>query len=128
MYLLTMWSVEVGVAINIMDKKVAINIWTHHFTRYFLVKPCRWYSESEITFAPITFRYSELSLSNSLDVFLFFVYSLFSSSLLLLLTLVVGSCLVTEKKKYISERGILRIGIYVLQSIKQVGEDWNDAV
>ena len=60
MYLLTMWLVEVG---------VAINIWTHHFTRYLFfffflrktlpgtwwLKPCRWHRDSEITFAPITF-------------------------------------------------------------------------
>ena len=69
MYLLTMWLVEVGVAINIMDKKVAINIWTHHFagtSRLSHAVDC-WHSVSEITFAPITFRYSKLSLSNSLD-------------------------------------------------------------
>ena len=36
MYLLTMWLVEVG---------VAINIWTHHFTRYLMIKPCRWHRE-----------------------------------------------------------------------------------
>lgn len=64
-------------------------------------------------------------------MFLFFLvyvrYSLFSL-LLLLLIVVVGSCLVTEKILYREKKkniggGILRIGIYVLQSIKQVGED-----